>query len=252
MDAMQLSANSTNSTNSTNSIDQIDSQVVDFILSMVGFVVCCFFFAMFSIHDYIASLACLEHQRLLSEKGTTEQAAITKKEKVNINAEDKTKEEKMVWELDYTVKVAGPNGEQMTMKVTKQQVLLDDPAAAGLDKAETVEVWLLPSRPYAVDLKVFAKGEATVSVGVLIFLQVIFQIPGLLVLCYLLSVYYEQWNPPMFAPMAALWILLMFLFAGVVYLRRDKLGMRLRVAPKNGRTGTVTLMNTGAKEAFLA
>jgi len=189
----------------------------------------------------------LEYQGLLLEKGTTEQAAITKKEKVNKDAENKDKKDPVwIWELDYTVKVPGPNGEQTTMKVTKQQVAMDSPAAAGLDEAETVEVMLMPSRPYAVDLKVFAMVKVEPNVKVFICLQVCSQTPGLLVLCCLMSMFYDQWNPPMFALVAGLWILLCFVLAGVLYWRHEKLDLRFN------RTGTITLMDTGAKEAFLA
>jgi len=253
MDAMQLSTNSsnydgwTNSSNPDGSTDSLDSQTVDFLISMGVGMAFCLIFAFFSIYDFIRSWASLEYQRLLLEKGTTERAAITKKEKVNKDAENKEKKDPVwVWELDYTVKVAGPNGEQTTMKVTKQQVAIDSPAAAGLDEAETVEVMLLPSRPYAVDLKEFAMVKVEVNFKLFIGLQVCSQTPGLLLLCFLLSMYYGQWNPPMFTLVAGLWILLCFVFAVVLYLRHEKLDLRFN------RTGQVTLMNTGAKEAFLA
>jgi len=220
-----------------------DSQTVDFLISMAVGVAFCAFVAMVSIYDFIRTCASLEYQRLLLEKGTTEHATITKKEKVNKDAEKGTTEH---WEFDYTVKVPGPNGEQTTMKVTKQQVAMDSPAAAGLDEAETVEVMLMPSRPYAVDLKVFAMVKVEPNVKVFICLQVCSQTPGLLVLCCLMSMFYDQWNPPMFALVAGLWILLCFVLAGVLYWRHEKLDLRFN------RTGTITLMDTGAKEAFLA
>jgi len=246
---MQLSTNSsnydgwTNSSNPDGSTDSLDSQTVDFLISMAVGMAFCLIFAFFSIYDFIRSWASLEYQRLLLEKGTTEHAAITKKEKVNKDAEKGTTEH---WELDYTVKVPGPNGEQTTMKVTKQQVAIDSPAAAGLDEAETVEVMLLPSRPYAVDLKEFAMVKVEVNFKLFIGLQVCSQTPGLFALCFLLSMFYDQWNPPMFTLVAGLWILLCFVFAVVLYLRHEKLDLRFN------RTGQVTLMNTGAKEAFLA
>jgi hypothetical protein len=246
MEATQLFAVFQNTTNSSDEQPR-DSRDMDFAAGVLFTIFCCFVFAACGMMGLLCHRAMVEHQRLLKEKGTTERVAIESKERVDMTAENaggkapEGSKPRWVYRLNYTVEVAGPSGERMKVKVTKQNVPFDCPAAAGLEEAETVEVMLLPSQPQLVNLKASATGEIEDATCFNILMVVGSQVVCLPLLCLFGSGWPLYWG---------IWFLSMFVVAYVSYTQRWK-RMTVGGIMYSGDVA-VTLMNTGAKEGLLA